>query len=407
MLQASRPQSPWSPRSSRSSARRVVLVCALALGGAALGGCNRKTAGTKVAREDLALVPREADIAFMVNLNRARSSPLWKKLMEAREGSADAKREYEDFVKKCALDPLNQFDSLFVALPGDADRSHEYAMILRGSFASDAVLGCARRVARDNAKQELTEINYNGHKLYTTNDNDLITVLDKGLVAIGGKGWLRKVVDLHDGRAPSEQGAKDHKELVELLKRTRTDQAFWGAGLIPQKARESLLRNKDLGAAATMKSLFGSLDAQKGAELHLAVDLDSDAAANDMAGRIKEQLVGARKNANVQLMGLSGYFDTVKVSAQKNTLATDIELTQPQVEDLTTRLSGLAKRMLASVGGDLGDAAFPAGVSPSAAGVVPSAAAVAPSAAAVVPPVVPPEPALPPAKGAVAPPPAK
>ena len=48
----------------------------------------------------MALVPREADIAFMVNLNRARSSPLWKKLMEAREGSADAKREYEDFVKK-------------------------------------------------------------------------------------------------------------------------------------------------------------------------------------------------------------------------------------------------------------------------------------------------------------------
>lgn len=358
----------YRPSRGSRSARLVALFqiapfglgASLGLAALAVGGCTRKTAGTKVTREDLAIVPRETDIAFMANVHRARSSPLWKRLIDARDQSAEAKREYDDFVKKCQIDPLNQVDSLFVALPGDAEQSHEYAMLLRGSFTSEAVIGCARRAALDNTKQELQEVDYNGHKLYTTNQSDLMTVLDKGLVAFGGKGWLRKVVDLHDGRAPAGQGAKEHKELTALLKRTRTDQAFWGAGLIPARARDSLRRNSQLGAAATMQSLFGSLDAQKGLELHLAVDLDSEAAASDMAGRIKEQLGAARKNATVQLMGLSGYFDTIKVAAQKNTLASDIELTQPQVDDLATRLSGLAKQFLSQAGSsDLNEAALP------------------------------------------------
>ena len=50
----------------------------------------------------------------------------------------------------------------------------------------------------------------------------------------------------------------------------------------------------------------------------------------------------------------------IKVAAQKNTLASDIELTQPQVDDLATRLSGLAKQFLSQAGSsDLNEAALP------------------------------------------------
>lgn len=338
-----------------SPVRTLALASLVAVGATAVlgGGCNRKTSGTRVAREDMALVPRETDIAFMVNVHRARKSPLWKKLVDARDQSAEAKKEYDEFVKKCQIDPLNQVDSIFLALPNNADQSHEYALLMRGGFPPESVLGCARRAAQDNAKQELKEVEYNGHKLYTTNQTDLMTVLDKGLVAFGGKEWIRKVVDLHDGRTPGE-GAKDHKELAALLSRTRTGQLFFGAGLVPPKVGESLKRNPQLGAAAGMTSLFGSLDAQQGVEFHLGMDLSDEAAAGEMAGRLKEQLANARKNATVQLMGLSSYFDAVKVTAQKNTLTTDVELTQPQVEDLTTRLAGLAKQFLsrAGMGGD-------------------------------------------------------
>lgn len=310
-----------------------------------LAGCAQscqKTSGTRAAKDDLALSPRETDILFMANVAQARGTYLWKKLIEARDKDSEAKGKYDEFVKKCGFDPLQQIDSIFVALPQNTDTTREFALFLRGTFPGQSLIGCLRTTAKESQK-DVTESDYNGHKLYTIAGQDgVFTLLDNKIGVLAGKGWINKVVDLHDNRVPG-QGAKDHKEIADLMRRARTNDALWGVGLVPPTVTERLKQNPQLGSASTMKSVIGSLALKSGLGLYLTLDLASPQDAGELAKKVNDQLAAARKEPRVQMMGLAHYFDAVKVNAAEAAFSVQVDLNPQQVDDLSTRLSGLMK----------------------------------------------------------------
>lgn len=337
--------SPHAPTAKRTPRRYGLWFgTVLAVFAAGQAGCAQscqKTAGPVAARDDMAMVPKETDIVFMANLTRARTAPMWKKVTDALNKDATSKQQYDEFVAKCKLDPLKQLDSAFLALPQNADQNREFALVLRGALNSANLIACIRQTAKEKAGKELVETVYQNHKLYSADGQDgVFTSLSDKVAVLAGKEWVKKVVDLYDNRTPGD-GAKDHKELSDLVKRTLTGDAFWGAGLVPASVSEKLKSNPQLGSAASLKSVFGSLDFVKGLLLHLSLDLGTDQDATDTSTKVKEQLAVARKNPNVMLMGMSRYFDTIKVESQKNTFATVIDLNQQQVDDLSAQLSGL------------------------------------------------------------------
>src|SRR3954470_18500116 len=111
---------------SRKALMAALLVPAL------LTGC-KKTSGTGAAKEDMTLVPREADIVVMANLTRMRNTDMWRRLQDLRDGDASSKKEYDDFVLRCHLDPMKDIDSVFMAFP-QAGGAKEFAAILRGKL---------------------------------------------------------------------------------------------------------------------------------------------------------------------------------------------------------------------------------------------------------------------------------
>lgn len=327
----------------RLKKRRAGLAL-LALCGLLGTACPRKTAGPVAAKDDLALSPKETDIVFMVNVTRLRKAPLWQKFLEFRDKDPATKKPYEDFVRRCQWDPQTQLDSLFVALPQNSGQTREFAVLGRGKFNEAQLVTCLKATARDNMNgAQVQERDYHGHKIYTVAENDgSFTVLGNQVAVLAGKTWIDRVVDQYDNRAQGA-GAREHAELGSLMKRTRTGDALWAAGLVPPSVSERLRGNPQLGSAGTVKSVSGSVDAEKGLLLHLDLDLATEADAGVLAGRINDQLATAKKAPRVQMMGLTGYFDSIKVGAKKDTLSAMVELTPAQVDDLVGRLSGLLR----------------------------------------------------------------
>jgi hypothetical protein len=315
-----------------------------------LSGCSTcATSGKGAAKEDMQLVPVETQVVFMANPARMRNTAMWRKLLDVRDGDEQTKKQYTEFVQKCGLDPFTQIDSVFLAMPQPSGDAKEFAVIMRGKFDEAKLVSCAREQAKKDG-QELAESDYNGHKLYTSTKSSqaFATFLDAKTVVIAGKEWVKKVLDSAGGKGGG-QSAKDNGQLMELVKRAKTSDALWGAGLVTQSTRDQLKADPQLAPAASMKDLFGSVDFASGVGMEVSVDLGSDADAQGLTGKIQAQVAEAKKSPQLMMAGLSAFLDGVKIESKAATFHLTVTLNQQQVDDLINRVKGL----LASFGGAL------------------------------------------------------
>lgn len=314
-------------------------------------GCSRFRSGTMGARDDLALVPKETAGIFMLNVKQARGSKLWGRLTDLREKDPTAKKEYQDFVSKCGIDPLQQIDSLFLALPENAQESREYALLLRGHYAPEQISACAKRVAQESGKP-LTEAEYGGIKYLSSKEQGpALAVLGKRAVVIAGPAWLRRVIDLHTGKASVDTSARDNPQLLPLFKRTRTSDAFFWAGRTSAAMQERLRGWAVLGAAGSLQSSSGSVDIAQGLGIHADLDFANEQDAASISAAANQQVASLKQDGRVQLFGLASYLDTVRFATAKNTVAFDLRMTDQQLDDLIMRLSGILKSMGSAFGG--------------------------------------------------------
>ncbi|MDB4964334.1 MAG: hypothetical protein JWN44_23 [Myxococcales bacterium] len=309
----------------------------------------KSTSGSGAAKEDLALVPKEADIVLMANVARIRNTAMWRKLLDVRDSDAQAKKDYEEFVQKCALDPFKQIDSVFVAFPQGGGAEKEFAAILRGQFNEGKLVECAKNQAKKDGR-DLTTSDYNGHKLYTDNQKGeaYATFLDGKTAVVGGKEWVKKVIDLASNKGES---AKSNATLATLMKRAKTSDALWGAGIVPQTTRDQFKNDPRLSSAATMKDIFGSVDFASGVNADLNVDTGSEADAKDLAAKATAQLAEIRKSPQFMMMGLAQYLDGLKIDSKGETFHLGLVYNQQQVDDLINRVKGLLKSFGGAMGG--------------------------------------------------------
>ncbi len=327
-------------------ASRILLSAVLTVSVAA---CS-KTSGTGAAKEDLALVPKEADIIVMANVTRMRNTAMWRKIVDVRDSNAQSKKDYDEFVQKTGLDPFKQVDSIFVAVPQGGGDQKEFASIVRGQFNEAKLVA----YAREQAKKEGRDVNtteYNGKKLYTDNQKGeaWATFLDGKTLVIGGKEWVKKVVDLAGNKGG--ESAKKNEILASLLKRAKTSDALWGAGVVPQSMRDQFKNDPRLSSASSMKDIFGSVDFASGITADLNVDTGSEADAKDIAAKAAAQLAEIRKSPQFMMMGLAQFLDGIKVDNKAATFHLAINFNQQQVDDLINRVSGLLKSFGGAMGG--------------------------------------------------------
>jgi hypothetical protein len=330
--------------------RHVAPLPFLALVGGlvALTACKKQSGG---AREDLALAPKDTTVVFMANLTRMRSTAMWHKIEDLRDHDDASKKDYAEFVQRCALDPLKQIDSVFLAVPEVAGDSREFAAIVRGTFNEAKLVQCAT----DQAKKEGGDVvvsEYAGHKLYNDAKQGVAfaTFLDKRTAVIGSASWIRRVIDLSAGK-DAGQSAKSNDALVALMKRTKTSDAMWGCGVVPQRVRDNFKADPNLAAMSSMKTVFGSVDFANGFAMDLSVDTGGDADAKELVSKVNAQIAEARKNSQVMLMGLQPIIDGVKTEAKGPTFRLAVSYNQQQVDDLISRVKGLLSSFGSALGG--------------------------------------------------------
>ena len=322
-------------------AARTLFSAVLLLSVAA--GCSRFRSGTLGARDDLALVPRETAGVFMINVKQARGSRIWQRLMEQRDKDPAAKKEYQDFIGKCGFDPMQEVDSLFLALPENAQESREYAVLLRGRYRPEQIPTCAQRISQESGKP-LSESEHNGIKLWSLQTpGPAVAVLGKRAVAIAGPTWIRRIIDLHTGKASADTSARDNQNLLTLFNRTRTSDAFFWAGRTSAAMQERLRNWPLIGAAGSLQSTSGSIDVAKGLAVHADLDLATELDATTITSMANQQLAALKQDGRVQMFGLTSYLDTVQFNSKKNTVVFDLRMTDQQLDDLITRLSGILK----------------------------------------------------------------
>ncbi len=326
-------------------ASSLVLSGLLAL---SLSAC-KSTSGTGAAKEDLALVPKETDIILMANVSRMRNTAMWRKILDVRDSDPQAKKDFDDFTQKCALDPFKQIDSVFVAFPQGGGEQKEFAAILRGQFNEQKLVQCAKDQAKKDGR-DVTTTDYNGKKLYTDNQKGeaWATFLDAKTAVVGGKEWVKKVVDLAAGKGES---AKGNAELAGLLKRAKTSDALWGAGLVPASTRDQFKNDPRLSSAASMKDIFGSVDFASGVTADVNVDTGSESDAKDLAAKATAQLADVKRSPQFMMMGLAQYLDGIKIDSKGPTFHLTINYNQQQVDDLINRVKGLLKSFGGAMGG--------------------------------------------------------
>jgi hypothetical protein len=293
-------------------------------------------------RDDLALVPGDAQTVFMLNLKQARGAKLWQRLLTARDKDPSSRKEYADFVAKCKLDPLADLDSFFLAVPAQAQQSREYAILLRGRYSPEAVVACLQKSAADR-QQTVSEAEYAGIRLYSVSsvEGAQLAVLGTRAIVVAGPTWIRQVIDLHNGKAAAASSARENGQLKAMLGRTRVGDTAWWAGQVPPAMADRLRAWPQLGPAGSLHSVSGSLNLASGLAIHADLDLGSDGDASTLASSSTAWLAGLKQDSKVQLIGLASYLDTIQIAARQSTFILDIHLTDPQIEDLSTRLAGL------------------------------------------------------------------
>ncbi len=310
----------------------------------------KKTSGTGAAKEDMQLVPKEADIVVMANLTRMRSTDMWRRLLDLRDGDANSKKEYDDFVKRCQLDPMKDIDSAFLAFPQQEAGTKDFAAVLRGKFDEDKLVACAKEQAKKDGN-EMQTIDYNGKKLYSDGKKQeaWATFLDKSTVTLGSQAWVKKVIDLSAGKGAGS--AKENEGLMGLVKRAKTNDAMWGAGVVPQSTRDQLKADAKMAPAASMKDVFGSVDFAKGLATDVSIDLATENDAKDVAAKATSQLADVKKSPQLMMIGMANFLDAVKIESKGATFHLTYELTQQQVDDLINRIKGLLKSFGGALGG--------------------------------------------------------
>ena len=313
----------------------VAIAFGTTAGMASCSSCSGVGGGAS--KEDIALLPREAQLVMSANVARMRDTSLWRKVVDVKE---QQKADYDKFVADCGLDPLKQIAGATLALPAATATTDEFAVVIHGTFDEARLVACARK----RTGHDLVVSEYDGKKLYNDPQSGkmFVTFLDGKTVLAGGPEWVKKSLDLVTSKAGA-QSLKDNAPLVALIKKVKTGDALWAVGLVPEDVRQRLQGNAQLSAAKSMKDVEASADFATGLRLDLAIDLASDGDAKEVAGKLNEQLGDLRKNPQVMLLGLASMLEAIKVTSQGPTFHLAMNLNQPQVDQLVERLQGLLK----------------------------------------------------------------
>jgi hypothetical protein len=326
--------------------RSILLAAALALG-SCRGACHRGGGADRAATVEgrLALFPAATQVVAAIDVGKLRGSPAATKLSSLATESSEDKKTIEEFAQRTGFNPLTQLSSVTVAFPDEARKHGELGLVLRADRLDEARLVAYVRDQLQKSGDDLVSTTHGRFTLWSTKKDPDVAgfFIDPQTFALGGGGWAAKMADLAEAARPGDSAATN-VQLTRLVERAAGSHAIWAAAIVSESTRKAFGGEPGAGPgpADNIQTLSAGVDLGKGLDVVLLADMATPADARALAAKATDGLRDAKRDPQVLMLGLGPYLDGITAHAADRTLEIRAALGEAALDDLVTRLKGLA-----------------------------------------------------------------
>jgi hypothetical protein len=295
-------------------------------------GGKSGASGNPAFREDLALIPRDSEVVFGINVSQVQQSGLWKKFVEPVLMTGDAMRKIGEFKAKCGIDPMTAVKSVSIGVKGAASGKPEGVVVIHGMDKAKG-MSCLDSMKDDMAKDG-TELSHDGDVVVFKNTRGGVQaamqyVNDTTAFAVFGE----QVTAASVKSAQAGETLKSSQPFLDMYGKINTGESLW-----------LLLSGKvlDKGAALGVKAtaVYGSLNVTDGLTLDLRMQFATPEDATKFADLSKSQAKQAAK-----------MFDKADITSDGKEVKFSIALSSQKLEALVAQLKGLFSAFGGGMGG--------------------------------------------------------
>ena len=312
-----------------------------------LGSCSKSCKnGNQALSEDLDLVPSNTSVINVIHVQKILQSHIGIELAKIKSQDPVLQTKYEEFVKKCGIDPLKNVDVIFNAWGPRIEKDPtDGLMILRGKFSEKEVLACLDAYKEDvGSRVSADSHGYTVHELREADGKAKVSYVlptGKDLIIIGKRSEVEQSLSIRDKKVNS---AKTYQLLNQLMTRASTsDPAMFGVMIVSDEQAQKVknLVNRSVALDTSLKSVSWSLVSKENAEFKLQLDMANQDESTKAAQVTNQQLDELKKLPQLQMLGFTSFINLIRVEAKKESVVVDININQSQIDDLKTRLIGI------------------------------------------------------------------
>jgi hypothetical protein len=321
-----------------SGRRRAFLVAIVLAAASCRSGCAGKSDPAATVQGRLALFPLPTRVLISLDVAKLRASAQAGKLAALTQASPQDQRTIEEFARRTGLDPLNQIDSLLVGFPEDARVHGELGVVLRAQALDEPRLVSYVRDQLQKQGDDLVGTPRGRFTMWSPRSAPDVAgfFVDAHTFVLGAGGWAPRMAALAETARPGDSAATNI-DLGRLVERAG-DHALWAAAIIPASSRKKLQADPYMRNAGAVTDLVVGIDLSHGLQALAVADVETDEDARFLAARMQETLRASKRNPQVLMLGLGPYLDGVTARAIDRRFELRASLTEPQVDDLLSRL---------------------------------------------------------------------
>lgn len=273
------------------------------------------------------LMPEDASIMIVADVANARSSPLFKKGLDAvLAANTNASAQ----LATLGIDPATAFDTIAIGGVGSLSNLDQDRMVIVAEGP-----GVAKVVAALGKDKTVVVKKFHGVTYWTGGNQEFaLAVVQKRIVMAKSVG-IEKAIDLASGKGKNAAKSPKAAALRGAIAATDTRHAVWIAAVLPPEATQQAA-----GMGVTMQSLSFGATLSSNLDLEIKVVTAAEKDATTAANLINQQL----KQATQALggMGLSAAAKTIVVDHTGAILRLGMSLTENEIVTLAKMMGGAA-----------------------------------------------------------------
>jgi hypothetical protein len=303
----------------------------------------------------LSLVPKESTFVVIIDMQKVAVTEFYNKIKKDEKSL----KGYNEFVQKTGIVPERDVDKVAISV-GErmGEKDGDVVALVFGRFDKEKIISSIKEGAAKEGAQVVAE-QYQGQELYKIeeaaektegtekgekeeteeqetakkhdNEDFRIAFLEEGLLAAGNVNYMKKIIDLYQGRGVS---IEQNEALMGVINEANQTDMIWGAGLVPDMIKAQAESSPMSRSFSAVESIMFSINMETDLDLFIRMKCDSTENVKNLADTINGFIalgkMGAAKEQDVMEL-----LDSITVEGLEDTVTVTMHISK----DILLRLS--------------------------------------------------------------------